>query len=74
MFCSLNLYFFDVPVAVVVVVSYVVDMFIHKNYLGQFLFAHFQISEFSPLNLTFLRAVNVILHSSRLHTTETLTV
>ena len=72
MFCSLNLYFFDVPVAVVVVVSYVVDMFIHKNYLGQFLFTHFQISEF--LNLTFLRAVNVILHCSRLHSTETLTV
>ena len=42
MFCSLNLYFFDVPVAVVVVVSYVVDMFIHKNYLGQFLSTHFQ--------------------------------
>ena len=72
MFCSLNLYFFDVPVAVVVVVSYVVDMFIHKNYLGQFLSTHFQISEF--LNLTFLRAVNVILHCSLLHTTETLTV
>ena len=72
MFCSLNLYFFDVPVAVVVVVPYVVDMFIHKNYLGQFLFTHFQISEF--LNLTFLRAVSVILHCSRLHTTETLTV
>ena len=72
MFCSLNLYFFDVPVAVVVVVSYVVDMFIHKNYLGQFLSTHFQISEF--LNLTLLRAVNVILHCSRLHTTETLTV
>ena len=72
MFCSLNLYFFDVPVAVVVVVSYVVDISIHKNYLGQFLSTHFQISEF--LNLTLLRAVNVILHSSRLHTAETLTV
>ena len=74
MFCSLNLYFFDVPVAVVVVVSYVVDMFIHKNYLGQFLSTHFQILEFFSLNLTFPRAVNVILHCSTLHSTETLTV